>query len=431
MYTPDKFGTKEFLNLLRKRSITVYEDVQGSKIWVRWNGVMWEIRPKSPTNPPLNMVDMAVQKFYNKAYLYLLTLPFETTEFLNTNWHLCFEYFCDEQPANIRYSTKPDSNLVLTCIYKGKDKYSYDTTELKSYAALLGTDVVPVVYRGKLSEQQILNISRFLHTSPYDLQMLFDETNFAKFFYKILSPASVGSYLMRDEWQNNLEKFIIRFDDDSELSFQLLNPLYNKTGGHVETEFEDVYSVILITFLQYMQTVDLAAVQLDEKTGDSMYLELICKLYNTFMQQTSKSLLRLGFTVPHFFTKDKFKINRDFIKDATTLDWIDKNPKYEYVLKIVLTALQRPKKKTFGIFTERTIEVFNHLVVDIQNRIHRQLQVNKGQGYYKDKALTYGEFSDLKDLTDGDGKPHLDWEPDGDQLFGQDKKKPFVVKKKL
>jgi hypothetical protein len=48
---------EEILN----NDIIIYEDVQGSKIWVNWNGQAFIIKPKSISNESINLVDLSMQ----------------------------------------------------------------------------------------------------------------------------------------------------------------------------------------------------------------------------------------------------------------------------------------------------------------------------------------------------------------------------------
>jgi hypothetical protein len=407
--SPDDIGVDNFIKFLKDNEITVYEDVQGSKIWAKWNGSNWEIRPKSVNSEPLNIVDMTTQKFYNMAYYYLATQSEYVTNLLNKDWQFGFEYFSDEQPAHIKYSRLPKNNLLLTCIYKGEKNYSYDIDELRVYADLFDIEATPVIYRGKLSDKQINLVNTYLNTSERDLKYVFDEDNFAKFFYELLNPQLKHSFLMGDDdFQDNLEKIIIRPNTgDEEMSVHIFNPFYNRVASDADTDYMEIYSIILMDFLTFMQDTDINTVDLTGTTRDSLYIELCCKLYNMYMQNNADRLLHFGFVVPRFFSKDKFRINKDMINNPVTLDWIEKNPKFEYVFKILLISLQKEKKKTFGLFTPRTIEVFNLLITAINDRIKVQINRNIELNVYKDKLLSYAEYVDSSTNFDGEGRPYF------------------------
>ena len=91
--------------------IIVYEDIQGSKIWVNWNGTELNIKPKSLSSDVINIIDLATQNYYNKAFNYLNGLDHRVKSLLNRKWWFCFEYFPDLQPAHIEYKKMPKNKL--------------------------------------------------------------------------------------------------------------------------------------------------------------------------------------------------------------------------------------------------------------------------------------------------------------------------------
>src|SRR5574343_133948 len=131
--------------------IVIYEDVQGSKIYVNWDGVKFNIKPKSLQSEPINLVDLAIQNYYNPAIEFFNSLDMRVKSLLNKKWWFGFEFFTDLQPANIEYQKTPKNNLVLTSICKG-NKFEYTFDELDEYSRLFDVDVLPVIFSGRLSE---------------------------------------------------------------------------------------------------------------------------------------------------------------------------------------------------------------------------------------------------------------------------------------
>ena len=64
----------EILSRLIDKEIIVYEDVQGSKIFVDFDGEKFIIRPKSVNSEPLSFLDLAIQNYYNNALNYFNSL---------------------------------------------------------------------------------------------------------------------------------------------------------------------------------------------------------------------------------------------------------------------------------------------------------------------------------------------------------------------
>ena len=394
------------LNSMFNSEITVFEDVQGSKIWVNWNGESFTIKPKSINSEPINLIDLAMQNYYNPAIDYFNSLDLRVKSLLNRKWWFCFEYFPDSQPANIEYDKLPKNGLVLTTINKN-GKYEFMIDEIDEYSRLLNVDMIPVVFQGKLTERMVQAIKYFLNTSEEDLEYVFGEKSFAFFFYKILNPVSENSFLMSDDFQKNLEKLIVKIDDKN-ISFQLLNPLYKKMDKDNSTDFLEIYTLILINFLNFCQSLNLNEIKLKGERRDDVYIYLISKLYNFYVSEVKDDLINFDFIIPEFFDKEKFKINKELILNKTTKDYINQNSKLEYIFKIILGSFNKKKKKPIGIFTENTITLFNLFIESINMYIDSYLGKIHEVELTRAGLLDFDEFFDIKYDVDGDGEVYPD-----------------------
>jgi hypothetical protein len=421
----EDISAERLIKLLQTENILVYEDVQGSKIWANWNGSEWSIRQKTISNDPINMIDLAIQNYYNGAFNYLSTLSEHVTGLLNPEWHFCFEYFCDTQPANIKYDKKPKNGLILTCIAKSKKQYTCDVPELIEFASLFDVDSLPVIYSGKLDTKQVEVIVSYLNTSAEDSEFVFSEDSFAKYFYNVLNPALGNSYLMSSgTFQENMEKIIIRFTDSSEqLNFDLLNPVYTRISERIaKTEFAEIYSLLLLNFVQFYQTLNIDSLRVAGESKHDVYLNLICKIYNLYIQQCYEDINSFDFVVPPFFNQDKFKINKALITNKATLEWINKGIKPEYMLKILLGSLQKPMKKTIGMFTEHTKNYLNRIILELDEKIAKHLKQNIVLQKKADKMLTFDQlFNSIEKDAAGDIYPEIIPELDDDLGLGKKK----------
>lgn len=412
---------QELLNSIFDDEILVIEDIQGSKIWVNWNGKEFEIRPKSTSNEPINLIDLAMQNYYNPVIKFFTELDERVKSLLNRKWWYCFEYFPDAQPANIEYSRVPKNQLVLTAISKG-GKFDFNIEELDEYARLFDVDLVPVVFQGVLTETMKEAIKYFINTSEDDLEYVFGDKSFAFFFYKILNPKEEGSFLMDEDFQKNMEKLIIR-SKTKDVSFELLNPLYKRLSESNNTEFVEVYTLILINFLNFCQSLNLDDIKLKGEKKDEVYIYLISKLFNIYIGEVKQELLDFDFIVPEFFDKEKFKINTELIKNKLTKDYILEDPKIEYIFKVILGSLNRRRKKPIGIFTENTVKLFNKFVDDIDEYISKYL--NKMQEIELGRAglLDFGDFFEIQYDVDGEEQVYPDVYDEFEKGVDQEKKK--------
>jgi hypothetical protein len=430
LVTLNGIDDQELLNELFNDEITVFEDVQGSKIWVNWNGKEFIIKPKSISNDPISLIDLAMQNYYNPAINYFNSLDERIKGLLNKKWWFCFEYFPDNQPANIEYSRVPKNNLVLTSINKGGNKYELNLEEIDEYSRLFDVDMIPVVFQGKLTERMIEAIKYFINTSEKDLEYIFGEKSFSFFFYKILNPRSNGSFLMEDEYQSNLEKLIIR-TKSKDISFELLNPLYKRISDNNSTEFVEIYTLILVNFLSFCQSVDMSDIKLKGDKKDEVYLYLMCKLFNIYVSEVKQDLLNFEFTVPAFFDKEKFKINTELIPNKLTKEYIQESDKLEYIFKVILGSFNKKRKKAIGVFTDNTVSIFNSFVDDISNYIEKYLNKIHEVELNRAGLLDFGDFFEIKYDQDGEGEIYPDVYSEFEKGVSDEKKKKGGIKGKV
>lgn len=421
----------DLVKKIQNRELIIYEDIQGAQVFARWTGTKFEIKPKSLNNDPLNFVDLAIQKFYAEIFTYLHTLPDYVTNLLSKNWWFCFEYFPDNQPANIEYKKMPKNNLILTCIVKGT-RYKYNYSELIEYAKLFDVDHLPIIFRGKLNEKQLELINLFLNTSEVDLEYVFGENNFAYFFYKILNPRLDKSFLM-DDFNDNLEKIIIRISGNDEYSFEVLNPSYEKMKLSNKTEYLETYSLILLNFLEYLQLVNLENNKLVEITKDELYIELISNIFNDYIDNIKSDIADWKISIPTFFSEDKFRINTFLLKNEDTKSLLKSSSKIEYIYKLVLSSFNKKKKKPIGVFNEKTLEMFNDKVDKISVYLDGVLMVNREYLLKNNDLLNFKDYFHINYDTDADEQIYPDVDDLLDDIPSVDdkkKKKMGLPKKK-
>ena len=413
---------QELLSSIFDNEIVVFEDIQGSKIWVNWDGKEFAIKPKSIGSESINLIDLAMQNYYNPAIKFFESLDIRVKSLLNRKWWFCFEYFPDNQPANIEYSRVPKNNLVLTALNKS-GKYDFSIEELDEYARLFDVDMLPIVFQGKLNERMIEAIKYFINTSEDDLEYIFGEKSFAFFFYKILNPSSQNSFLMEDEdYQSNLEKLIVR-TKKGDLSFEILNPLYKRISDNNSTDFVEIYTLILVNFLNFCQSFNLDEVKLKGSKRDEIYIYLISKLFNVYISEVKQDLLDFDFTVPEFFDKEKFKINTELISNKLTKDYIKESDKLEYIFKVILGSFSKKRKKPIGVFTDNTVILFNVFVTDINNYIEKYMNKIHEVELTRAGLLDFGDFFEIQYDSDGEGEVYPDVYSEFEKGAGDEKKK--------
>ncbi len=422
----NNLNVDNFIEMLRDSNIFLYENIQGSKIFIEYNGEEFIIRTKSPSNHPINKVDLALQKYYHKAFNYLDFLDERVKKLIPKNYQFCCQYFPDEKPAHIKYDKLPDNNLILSSIVKN-NKFSFDYNEILEFSNLLNITAQPIIFSGKLTPKQIELIKLFLLTKKEDIEIIFGENNdnFASFFYKILNPSYKNSLLMDEgSFQEHLDKLIIKIDDKDEISFTILNPLYTKSDNKIG-DYSETYSIIILDFLEFLQTFDYENRYLKGNTTDSIYIDVISDLFNRYVEDRGWRIKNFQFNIPLFFYEDKFKLNKEFITNKNTRYLIDSSEKMEFILKILLQYFRVKKDKPFGLFNNNTWKIFNTHIDNITRMIDKALRIEREDELAKHNLLDFGTFFKIKyPQGDGEGKlyPDLYNKIDNDNTSNQNKK---------
>lgn len=409
------------------KELTIFEDIQGSKIYVNWDGKNFTIKPKSLSGEPITILDLATQKYYNKAINFFYSLPQRVLSLMPKKWYFCFEYFPDSQPANIKYDREPKNSLILVGICKN-GKYQYDIEELIEFAGLFGCDYLPVIFKGKLNKTQKTAIKYFLNTSEKDLSYVFGERNFAFFFYKLLNPYFDNSFLMKNTFQDNIQKLIIT-SDNLKTTFEVLNPLYNRISSNNKTNYSEIYSLILLNFLSFIQGIDIKEIKLKGETFDIIYINLICSMFNMYITKNKQDIINFDIAVPEFFDKDKFKINMELISNNLTQEFLDEDDKFEYIFKCILGSFSKKRKKPIGIFTNRTVDLFNKNVMDIMDVIKEHLNYLSDKKLRKSGLVDFNDYYDIKYDIDGAGEVYPSISDEFEPTSDSKKKKGFDDKK--
>ena len=389
---------EELLDEIFSKELVVYEDVKGTTIFVRWDGEDFLIKSDNLNSDPINFIDGSIDNFYGKAFAHFNSLNDRVKGLMPKKWWFSCEYFPEE--ANI-YSKNPKNDLVLTSIVKN-NKSDYTVEEIEEYSRLMEIECLPFIFKGILNEKAIEAIKYFLNTSEDDLEYIFGERSFAFFFYKLLNPQISQSFLMENDFNSNVKKLVIKLDD-GETRFDLLNPLYNRISNQNKTEYLEIYSLILINFLNFCQSVNFDTMKMKGEKREEVYTNMMCTLFNIYVTEVKDNILKWDFIVPEFFNKDKFRINKEILLNRATKGFI-KEEKIDYIFKCIYFSFKQEFDKPFGIFTKNGIELFNNFVKFLRKRIDEYFNKKSEEELQKRGLVDFGDFFDIKYDQDGEDK---------------------------
>lgn len=388
------FKDNDFIEEILSSDLIIYENVKGNRIYAKYSGGEFIIKTELH-GEPINGSDKAIINFYGKALNYLNNLDNRVKSLLNRNSWYVFEYFPEDQPHT--YNRLPKNNLILCGIYKA-NKLLFSVGLIEEYSRLMDVECLPFIFEGKLDDKMKTAIKYFLNTSREDLTYIFGEKSFAFFFYKLLKPQLSRSFLMEDSFNENITNIILKVNDIEE-DFSIFNTLYNNKDN--STEYAEVYSLILINFLNFCQSINLKNMRLKGKKRGEIYLSLICLLFNEYIDRVGEDIKQFNFIIPEFFNEEKFLIKKYIIKNKKTIEYI-KDPKLEYIFKCIYHSFRYEIKEEIGLLNNNMFEIFNSYIRELNGKIDTYQRKKAEFQLAKSGLVDFGEFFDIKYDKDGD-----------------------------
>jgi hypothetical protein len=132
------------------------------------------------------------------------------------------------------------------------------------------------------------------------------------------------------------------------------------------------------------------------------------KLFNIYVSEVKEDIMSFDFTIPEFFDKHKFRINKELIPNKLTRDYLEEDKKLEYIFKIILGSFSTKKKKAIGVFSDSTIDIFNRFVDKISLTIDQFMNKSTEKELTKDQLIDFSKWFDLKIDKDGEDNVYPD-----------------------
>lgn len=303
-------------------------------------------------NTPITLIDRVLSDIYEDA---LLEIPIITKDAKipeNLFFGLC--YVPCERPIRIPYSKLP-KYILTDVIQKTGNKsqvYSYDI--VKEWAAVLCMGRPPILFEGKLNEEQKKLLVAY-DTKQYDGETM----TFSKMIEKVFN----SSYSKEDIIEGIVIKSKDKLAQIISYEFEILNEAYEK-----ENESRDFYDIVITDLNAFMNDYNIPI--LEAKTADEMYLNIMCDIFNKYckVKLLNETIDKKYLTPPKFGYAGN--LNKRLVKNDETLKWIEKAPIYEALFKVILSSF-RKYKKPFGLLNESLIKNFNSHVYLINSHLSK------------------------------------------------------------
>ena len=373
-----KDRTGEFISELFSSYVVVTEKIDAARISFQVKDGMISIWRKDERYP-ISIVDRTLMQYYEKAIDHITSVVDYAV--IPENYRFGCYYFSSLTPNKTQYKRMPKNNIVLTDVrvVDGDVTKIKDNAEtIRKWATELRVEPSPIIFEGYLTDKQKVKILDYIKLTPKELSDRYGPQTFSEFLIKTLN-SNVNSSFMQEEGVFRPDSIIFRFKtkDGGTYVAKTLDPLLANNAEMNEEIPEsrvpsDLYSIALMDVYSFIleRGIDY---KLRERTPEFRYLELVCLLFNDFIEANMDRYKGVDFSEPSFLKSKEFELNRRFIENEKTLELMTLDRSYEQLFKIILAGLRKKRRRTYGLLTQSMINQINLLIDEIRDIVEMPL----------------------------------------------------------
>ena len=328
----------------------------------------------------ITYVDQVLMKYYNPALNHFNNMPEEKRQRIPADFFFGFEYFTRGDSKSVKRSELPKNGLILSYIQRldasGKPTETLQSKEeLTRWANYLDVEAPPIIFEGKLDDEQKSKILEFVYTESSNLEEKFKTTSFTKYIISILCPEDK----VEDITNSELDTIIFRFyggDNNEAFLAKLVDPIFQQRISENKPKInssQDYIWLIVIDLMNHFEMYDIDQLRemIDESgTFEEKYIDLINKIFKDFLKDYSVKYDCLALEVPEYLKRPEFELDLNLVRDPETVDLIRKNETNTEIYKILLNFFRKVRKKSSaGFFTPDMVSQLNLIVSKIKNII--------------------------------------------------------------
>lgn len=383
-----KQGT-DFLNELFGKDLTVSEKLNGMSFSFEKNLYDGSLSfYKRDQVNPISKIDRVLMKYYESPISHIQGLDNLVLSEIPNGWRFGMEFFINPSPVLLSYQRIPKNGLVLTHIivkneFGDIEKTIVEKEELEYWANLIGVENPPIIFQGRLSDEQKVDINDFINSPNDKLSDQYGTKSFAKFLVGLLNRDINKSHL-NNSLEEPIEGVVFRFGpiDGSGDSFtaKILDPMFEditKQNNVKKASYfpSDIYGITILEVMNFILDKNVDSFTFEGDDPQDKYISYISSVFNAFVEENGEKYLGLDFQEPEFLKQDGFEINLELIKNEKTKSLVGEEESYQSLFKLILSAFRKIKKRPGGFFTQGAIEQFNLLVREISNHLNNSLSV--------------------------------------------------------
>ena len=388
-------GIKHLSEIYKKQGQQFLDDLFGKELTVseKLNGMSFSFEKsifdgslsfyKRDQVNPITKIDRVLMKYYESPIAHIQELPVLTLDEIPSGWRFGMEFFINPSPVLISYQRIPKNGLVLTHVvvknqFGDIERTIVEKEELDYWADLLGVEQPPIIFQGKLSDEQKVSINDFVNSAHDNLKKEHGTESFAKYLITVLN-SELNKTFLNDSLEEPIEGVVFRFGsiDGTGESFtaKILDPVFEditRQNNVKKVSYfpSDIYGITLLEVMNYILDKGIDSFTFTGEDPQDKYISFICSVFNSFTEDYGEKYLGLDFQEPEFLKQQGFESNVDLIKDEKTKSLISDDESYESLFKLILSAFRKIKKRPGGFFTQGAIEQFNLLVREISEYLN-------------------------------------------------------------
>ncbi len=366
--------TEEFIEELFSSYLVVTEKIDAARITFQVKNGTLSIWRKDERYP-ISIIDRTLMQYYEKAIDHI-TSVIDHAVLPEDHRFGCY-YFSSLTPNKVQYKRVPKNNLVLTdvrVLEDGEEKIKDKGEIIRKWATELRIEPAPIIFEGYLSDKQKEKILDYIKLTPKELEERHGNQTFSEFLIRTLNP-NINSSFLQEEGVFRPDSIIFRFKkkDGGVYVAKTIDPLLASNADMNQEVPEssvpsDLYSIALMDVYTFIVENGLSY-RLKERTPEFRYLELICLVFNDFIEQNMDRYEGVDFSEPSFLKNRDFELNRRFIDNKRTLELMSMNRSYEQLFKIMLAGLRKKRRRTYGLLTHTMINQINLLIDEIREMV--------------------------------------------------------------
>lgn len=329
-------------------------------------------------NGEITYVDRVLMQYYNPVVKFFEEMPQPKRERIPSNFFFGFEYFNrGDHSHNVGRPVK--NNLMLSYIQRLDDSGNVLETlqsneQLSRWANYLEVDPPPIIFEGRLDDEQRKEMLDFVYSDVGQLEEKFKTRSFTKHIVSILCPEK-----MAELGEREFDTLVFRFfglENGEEQSYlaKIVDPLFQKKQQVKEPEknlSQDYIWLIVIDLMNYFEMYpidELRSACQEGSSFDQKYISLINKIYKDFMKEYAVKYDGLEIEVPEYLQRPEFALNLPLVGDNAVISMIKKSTVNSEIYKVLLNFFRKTRKKSSsGFFTPELVAQLNLTVQKIRN----------------------------------------------------------------